>query len=176
MWLTMVAPCSAAPTHSLMIQTQPRCSSLHPSSHPHVLFPSIHIFQSIHILKYCKHCKMYIANIAKYVFTTGIPFTIFEWFENYIMYSCSNFFYCQNVGSSSHFFVLCTSCTLHECLADLLYKRQGGKGSLVAHLSNCEVLPPTKSRFWTTMLRLLPALALLHYSLAATTAPLVFFL
>ena len=91
------------------------------------------------------------------------------------MYSCSNFFYCQNVGSNSHFFVLCTSCTLHECLADLLYKRQGGKGSkcLVAHLSNCEVLPPTKSRVWTTMLRLIPALALLHYSLAATTAPLV---
>ena len=100
----------------------------------------LHALQNV----YCKHCKMYIANIAKYVFTTGISFTIFEWFENYIMYSCSNFFYCQNVGSNSHFFVLCTSCTLHECLADLLYKRQGGKGSLVAHLSNCEVLPPTK--------------------------------
>ena len=87
------------------------------------------------------------------------------------------FYFLLSMGSNSHSFVSCTSCTLHECLADLLYKRQGGKGSkcLVAHLSNREVLPPTKSRVWTTMLRLIPALALFHYSLAATTAPLVFF-
>ena len=40
----------------------------------------LHTLQNI----YCIHCKIYIHSI---------PFAIFEWFENYVMYFCSTFFY-----------------------------------------------------------------------------------
>ena len=120
-----------------------------------VVGPAKYILQTLQNI-YCIHCKMGIANIAKCILQTlqnmYSQLVYLLLFLNYLKIILCILvlisFIVKMWGAIHTFFVLCTSCTLHECLADLLYKRQGGKGSkcLVAHLSNREVLPPTKSR------------------------------